>query len=241
MKRYFSAVLFIFSGSIALAAFSLADMVGTWRVDPSSYVLALPSAIEHDCQGGSRNPHFTGKMLVINEDAAFLETYVAGNRILGPQHTMPTNYAEFALIIKKEGSFVATNVPAGFFDDGTAIAELTGKWSLQTNSYVLRIGEAPRKYEYPDFSLSFSKPSSGGTPSREGWMSPVRFPRRQPSSPPEPVLWVTIGKSWQMLLRKQQSGMASSARERDDNKHGTNVTRSVGSETNRTPAVTGHR
>jgi hypothetical protein len=125
MLRYVSAlaVIFTVSRSTALAeAFSEADIIGTWRVDPSTFDVI-------DYSETRPRSDFTGKILVINADGIFEETYAAGRRVVGPQ--MPTNYANFALIFEKGGSFMATNIPAGLFFDWAAMSELSGKWSLQ--------------------------------------------------------------------------------------------------------------
>ena len=50
---------------------------------------------------------------------------------------MPTNYLPFGLVLKADGSFVATNVPADFiFDSKPAVAQAAGTWKLRYESYT---------------------------------------------------------------------------------------------------------
>jgi len=86
-----------------------------------------------------------------------------------------TNSNAFALILKTDGSFVATNVPAGFFFfDLPAMAESTGKWSVTTNWFP----RERRKEEnaYSEFNLYFT------TPSNHYWSRPIGWSRNELST-----------------------------------------------------------
>ena len=169
--------------------------IGTWRVDPSTFDVI-------DYSETRPRSEFTGKILVINADGIFEETYAAGRRVVGPQ--MPTNYANFALIFEKGGSFMATNIPAGLFFDWAAMSELSGKWSLQAAVAVsLKMGEKlPGNNELQDIQLSATRIYHVDGRAVFAWSSTTGrvLPKPQPSASPQPSLRLDVGKNNQMKL-----------------------------------------
>lgn len=103
-----------------------------------------------------------------------------------PRPQLPTNYRAFELILRKDGSFVATNVPAGVFFDWPAMVEASGKWTLDNNGdrWTLRTNGVSRNVSnvYSSFKLSFIKPSYGG------WSRPVEWFGKDSSSPRKPAM-----------------------------------------------------
>jgi hypothetical protein len=79
-------------------------LVGLWRVNPESYVV-MPN---------KGNTSGIGRIVRTNGTELIFE----GRSVVAVlPETMPTNYTSFALIIERNGDFVATNVPAGFIGD----------------------------------------------------------------------------------------------------------------------------
>lgn len=49
---------------------------------------------------------------------------------------MPTSFLPFTLVLKTNGSFTATNIPAGLFGSKPAVANAEGTWKLTYESYT---------------------------------------------------------------------------------------------------------
>jgi hypothetical protein len=99
--------------------------------------------------------------------------------------TMPTNYTSFALIIERNGDFVATNVPAGFIGD-MPIGEARGMWELDTYA-----DQNNTNHLYQNFSVHFSRSLSNYSRT---------FPAGR--SKAKPYLHINVGKHRQITLTK---------------------------------------
>jgi len=178
MLRFSVALLAfqVFSGVCALAeSTSEAEMVGAWRVTPSTYVV-IPN------MGNA-----SGVMRIVQKDRTEL-IWHDGSFVTTLPESMPTNYTSLELILKQDGSFVARHVPSGFFfDSPTAQAE--GTWALRN---VPDPPHTNRMQQY--FDLHFSSPSSND------WNTQVYLFQLGTSSSRQPVLHVFVGKHRQVSL-----------------------------------------
>ena len=125
MSRFLTSAIILLAitltSSAAPAPLSDSDFIGTWRVEPGTFV-------------------------------SFADR----------RQTMPTNFTAFALNLKADGSFIASNVPAGFFFGWPASTEMSGKWKW-------RQGEND---DFFYFFLWFERPSRGA------WSTAVEWKRK---------------------------------------------------------------
>lgn len=142
------------------------EVVGTWKIEPSTFrlrPLAMPNT--------------------------------------NPRPGLPTNYNAFALVLKKDGWFAATNVPAKLFCDWAATDACSGQWSAWTNSVVGVLTQKTNTYSH--FSLVFHEPHFGL------WGRPMESWRKNSSSPRKLALHIGPIKDasntyeWNVLLTKQ--------------------------------------
>jgi hypothetical protein len=140
------------------------EMVGTWRVEPSTYTI-VPRFVDHEERGKGFIITKDGSGIVFSNGLSVAKTNIPlvhdgfGNPIPGryihPADTsMPTNLMAFALELRKDGSFSAGNVPADFFFGWPAMAEASGHWALHTKKDLF--GD-----ELQSLSLIFDKPRQG--------------------------------------------------------------------------------
>ncbi len=184
MLRFFVTLVAggTFSGACALAEdVSGAEMVGTWRVEPSTYVV-VPSRGTYS--GTGRIVKKNGTELIFGEGGSILATI---------PELMPASFAAFALILKTNGLFVVTNVPAGFLFDWPAMAEAEGTWALRTERQTPLFGS--KTYEYQYCSLDFKRPRPGRLDRS------VHRVQLGPSSPQQPVMHVFVGEHRQVCLK----------------------------------------
>lgn len=81
-----------------------------------------------------------------------------------------TNENAFALVLKKDGSFVATNVPERFlFMESQAMAGCDGKWTVTTNWFP-REGHKPQ-HASSELNLYFTTPPNHYLSMPIGWSS----------------------------------------------------------------------
>ena len=65
---------------------------------------------------------------------------------------LPTNFLAFALTLNADGTFIATNLPAGLFSSSTAVPEARGTWTCKHSSAD----------DVHYFGLSFDVPKTQG-------------------------------------------------------------------------------
>ena len=122
------AGVWICCGTYALAqSVSEADLIGTWRVEPSTYVVEPNMG---NSSGTGRILKNDGTELIFGDDASMLATL---------PESMPTNFSAFELILKESGSFLATNVPSDFFFD-CPTTEAGGTWALRAEMELTLFG-----------------------------------------------------------------------------------------------------
>jgi len=152
-----------------------AEMAGTWRVTPSTYVVRPNMG------------NASGVMRIVQKDGTEL-IWHDGSFVATLPESMPTNYISFELILKKDGSFVATHVPSGFFFDHPT-TEAAGTWALKPTLF-----DTNGMDQY--FYLHFRRPSSNQ------WTTQVYLFQLGTSSPRQPVLPVLVGQHRQVCLTK---------------------------------------
>ena len=118
-----------------------------------------------------------------------------------PRPKLPANYNAFAVVLKKDGSFIATNVPAKLFCDWPATPSCSGEWYTRTNSLL---DVSTRKTNtYSRVGLWFHSPSSGL------WARPITSwnksssTRRTLALHVGPVRDASNTYEWNLLLTKQ--------------------------------------
>jgi hypothetical protein len=136
----FATALPLLTGGLA-GVVSDADLVGFWRVNPESYVVVPNEGIS------------SGIGRIVRSDGT--EVIFEGRSVVAVlPETMPTNYTSVALVVERNGDFLATNVPAGFIGD-MPIGEARGVWELNTYAQP---SDSNRFFQ--SFSLYFSQGSS---------------------------------------------------------------------------------
>jgi hypothetical protein len=127
-----------------------------------------------------------------------------------PRPQLPTNFVAFELWLKKDGSFVASNIPTAFF---FVTNVCVGKWQIETNWPLLQTAHRNENGTtnwvivhdltngYSDLNLFYESPSTQGF-----WGCHVyRFGRETPSF----YMEVATGKDktgtyeWSVAIRKQ--------------------------------------
>jgi hypothetical protein len=213
-------------GNSLAGNFSENDLVGTWRVDPSTYVASADMGI------------VSGVMRIVQKDGTELMWH-NGSFVAKLPELMPTNFTAFALDLNKDGMFVATNLPAGFFFD-LPIIEAAGTWTLNTNRVKALLSD--NMSEYQDLWLHFTKPSTSPRTSQM-----LIFPRK--SLPQQPLLHIIAGIYRQVdLIKEQACGLTDAApnfvpeHNIDGEPNGAvNASQPARSETNRTSSAVGSR
>jgi hypothetical protein len=75
---------------------------------------------------------------------------------------MPTNFLPFAIVLKADGTFMATNVPAHLiFESKTAVAHTEGTWKLRYESYTNASIYKGQNYIDLDFATAPGPGSTG--------------------------------------------------------------------------------
>src|ERR1022692_3946740 len=89
-----------------------------------------------------------------------------------PRPQLPTNYNTFALSLRKDGTFLLTNAPPGFF---LVSGNGSGKWSARTNWPFRFAPDLPKdpKYAYSELNLVFDSPKVGAVQSYIAWSAPI--------------------------------------------------------------------
>lgn len=118
-----------------------------------------------------------------------------------PRPQLPANYNAFAVVLKKDGSFIATNVPAKLFFDWPATQSCSGEWYARTNSLV--DGSTHKTNTYLRVGLWFHSPSPGlwGRPTT--YWSKSSSARRTLALHVGPVKDASNTYEWNLLLTKQ--------------------------------------
>ena len=217
------ALVWISSAYVSGGTISEADLVGTWRVDPSTYVV-LPN-------GGNSS----GVMRIVRKDRTEI-IWHNGTVVATLPESMPPNFLAFALTLKENGSFIATNVPAGFFFDD-AVSEGRGAWRLGT--LMTGVPLHPLTNE-PYLFMRFTQPSLSR------WQTDLYWFLKSPSSPRQRFLHLDVGKHRQVCLTNEYAfqlpgapGDAPERRHKGEPDAAANRSQPLGLETNRASAAAG--
>ena len=226
---------------------SEAEMVGTWRVEDSTF-----RAWSRPTPGGTGLIHKRdGSSVILKSDGSNLTTNVATYRdpfgqldldptaresIHNPPGLMPTTFHAFSLILKEDRTFVATNIPAGFFHL-PAMAQASGTWALKykKDPYSLA-GE-----EFQTLFMYFSKPSAVLREKTVRWFEPLG------EQPCLSVVEMSREKGWSVTLTNQRHAAATNstphlpveALQNGEQDGAANRSQPVRAETNRTSAAAG--
>jgi hypothetical protein len=131
-----------------------------------------------------------------------------------PRPQLPTNFVAFKLLLKQDGSFVASNIPTAFFFESSPFTnECVGKWQIETNWPLVQMAHRNENGTtnwvivqdstngYSELNLFFDSPSTQGNWGRHVY----RFGRETPSF----YMEVATGKDktgtyeWSVAIRKQ--------------------------------------
>ena len=146
-----------------------------------------------------------------------------------PRPQVPTTFAALELVLQKDGSFVAKNVPAGFFfENWPAIAECGGLWSVKTNGMPLPPATGAGTTNSAVFSGGnttnehFQVELSFNNPALAVWSRPVsRLPDRTSSLAAGVGPWKDETRTYEWsisLVRQPAQEKAVKARERSEAK-----------------------
>jgi hypothetical protein len=129
-----------------------------------------------------------------------------------PRPQLPPEYKTFALTLRKDGTFLLTNAPAGFFLL-SVVSETgggSGKWSARTNWPARLPAAAERLPKNPkDAYITLNLEFDTATNSEMGWSSIIyeqteEEDSRQPSLSFGPFKDKTQTYEWKVLVTKQK-------------------------------------